>query len=148
MVRLEATVDIVPLTEVGSHFRQTADAQSAGEFQLEPFIVGQVDDHGVFIEASELWRVVRIAENWMKECFACALYDDVLECLRDENAAPKRETSSGIRLKVSEKGAVSIYGMGRFPVTLYKGQWMKLLDISDDIRAFIAANKAQLKTKD
>jgi hypothetical protein len=46
VVRLEATVDIVPLTEVGSHFRQTADAQSAGEFQLEPFIVGQVDDHG------------------------------------------------------------------------------------------------------
>ena len=73
VVRLEATVDIVPLTEVGSHFRQTADAQSAGEFQLEPFIVGQVDDHGVFIEASELWRVIRIAENWMKECFACAL---------------------------------------------------------------------------
>ena len=109
VVRLEATVDIVPLTEVGSHFRQTADAQSAGEFQLEPFIVGQVDDHGVFIEASELWRVIRIAENWMKECFACALYDDVLECLRDENAALKRGTSSGIRLKVSEKGAVLLH---------------------------------------
>jgi hypothetical protein len=83
----------------------------------------------------------------MKECFACALYDDVLECLRDENAALKRGTSSGIRLKVSEKGAVSIYGMGRFPVTLYKEQWLKLLDTSDDIRAFIAANKAQLKTR-
>jgi hypothetical protein len=49
---------------------------------------------------------------------------------------------------VSEKGAVSIYGMGRFPVTLYKEQWLKLLDMSDDIRAFISANEAQLKAKD
>jgi len=48
----------------------------------------------------------------------------------------------------SEKGALSIYGMGRFPVTLYKEQWLKLLDMLDDIRAFIAANDAQLKTKD
>jgi hypothetical protein len=51
-------------------------------------------------------------------------------------------------MKVSEKGAVSIYGMERFPVTLYKEQWLKLLDMSADIRAFIAANEAQLKKKD
>jgi hypothetical protein len=50
-------------------------------------------------------------------------------------------------MKVSEKGAVSIHGMGRFPVTLYKEQWLKLLDMSDDIRAFTAANEVQLKTK-
>jgi hypothetical protein len=71
-----------------------------------------------------------------------------LERLRKENAALKRESTSGIRLKVSEKGAVSVYGMGRFPVTLYKEQWLKLLDMSSDIRAFIAANEAQLKAKD
>jgi hypothetical protein len=71
-----------------------------------------------------------------------------LERLRNENAALKKGASSGIRLKVSEKGAVSVYGMGRFPVTLYKEQWLKLLDMSDDIRAFIAANEAQLKAKD
>jgi len=71
-----------------------------------------------------------------------------LERLRNENAALKKGASSGIRLKVSEKGAVSIYGMGRFPVTLYKEQWLKLLDMSADIRAFIAANEAQLKAKD
>jgi hypothetical protein len=71
-----------------------------------------------------------------------------LERLRSENAALKRGASSGARMKVSEKGALSIYGMGRFPVTLYKEQWLKLLDMSDDIRAFIAANEAQLKTKD
>ena len=71
-----------------------------------------------------------------------------LERLRKENEALKKEASSSIRMKVSEKGAVSIYGMGRFPVTLYKEQWLKLLDMSDDIRAFIAANEAQLKTKE
>jgi hypothetical protein len=71
-----------------------------------------------------------------------------LERLRKENAALKRGASSGIRLKVSEKGAVSVYGMGRFPVTLYKEQWLKLLDVSNDIRAFIVANEAKLKAKD
>ena len=50
-------------------------------------------------------------------------------------------------MKVSEKGARSIYGMGRFPVTLYKEQWLKLLKMSDDIRAFNVANDGQLKTK-
>jgi hypothetical protein len=70
-----------------------------------------------------------------------------LERLRQENAALKKGAVSGLRLKVSEKGAVSVYGMGRFPVTLYKEQWLRLLDMSDDIRAFISANEAQLKSK-
>jgi hypothetical protein len=71
-----------------------------------------------------------------------------LERLRNENAALKKGASSSIRLKVSEKGALSVYGMGRFPVTLYKEQWLKLLDMFDDIRAFIVTNDAQLKSKD
>jgi len=50
-------------------------------------------------------------------------------------------------LKVSEKGGVSVYGLGRFPVTLYKEQWMKLLDVADGIRAFIRSNEASLTTK-
>jgi hypothetical protein len=70
-----------------------------------------------------------------------------LERLRQENATLKKGAASGLRLKVSEKGALSVYGMGRFPVTLYKEQWLKLLNIADDIRAFIAANEGQLKTK-
>ncbi len=71
-----------------------------------------------------------------------------LERLRSENAALKKGASTGITMKVSEKGALSVYGMGRFPVTLYKEQWLKLLGLSEDIRAFIAANDAQLKTKE
>lgn len=70
-----------------------------------------------------------------------------LERLRNENAALKKGAAAGITMKVSEKGALSIYGMGRFPVTLYKEQWLKLLDLSEDIRKFIAANEGQLKTK-
>jgi len=71
-----------------------------------------------------------------------------LERLRKENQALKKGASSSIRMKVSEKGAVSIYGLGRFPVTLYKEQWSKLLDMAEDIRDFIAAHEAQLKAKD
>ena len=71
-----------------------------------------------------------------------------LERLRSENAALKQGAASGVRMKVSEKGGVSVYGMGRFPVTLYKEQWLKLLDMSDEIRAFIAENEARLKAKD
>jgi len=70
-----------------------------------------------------------------------------LERLRNENAALKKGAATGISMKVSEKGGLSIYGMGRFPVTLYKEQWLKLLDMADDIRKFIAANDAQLKAK-
>ena len=76
--------------------------------------------------------------------------DDVkkeLERLRNENAALKKGAATGITMKVSEKGGLSVYGMGRFPITLYKEQWLKLLDMSDAIRTFIAANEATLKAK-
>jgi hypothetical protein len=71
-----------------------------------------------------------------------------LERLRKENAALKKGAAGGVSMKVSEKGALSVYGMGRFPVTLYKEQWLKLLGMSDDIRAFIATNEGHLKTKE
>jgi hypothetical protein len=71
-----------------------------------------------------------------------------LERLRNENAALKKGAATGVTMKVSEKGALSIYGMGRFPVTLYKEQWLKLLAMSDDIQAFIVANEGRLKTKE
>jgi hypothetical protein len=68
--------------------------------------------------------------------------------LRAENESLKKAGSRGISLKVSQKGAVSLYGMGRFPVTLYKEQWVKILDMSDVIRAFIADNDSALKAKE
>ena len=71
-----------------------------------------------------------------------------LERLRKENEALKQGTTKRVYLKVSEKGGLSVYGLGRFPVTLYKEQWSKLLDMSDEIRNFIAANDAALKTKE
>ena len=70
-----------------------------------------------------------------------------LERLRRENEALKRKTERGISLKVSAKGAVSLYGLGRFPVTLYKEQWTRALDMADEIRAFIAEHDGELKTK-
>jgi len=78
--------------------------------------------------------------------------DDVeseLERLRAENAALKASSArrGGVSFKVSEKGGVSVYGLGRFPVTLYKEQWAKLLDLADDLRAFIKAHEAELKSK-
>jgi len=71
-----------------------------------------------------------------------------LERLRAENERLKKRSSRGVTMKVSEKGGLSVYGLGRFPVTLYKEQWIRLLDMSEDIRAFMRENDAQLKSKD
>jgi hypothetical protein len=71
-----------------------------------------------------------------------------LERLRQENTRLKQRGSKGVSMKVSEKGGVSVYGLGRFPVTLYKEQWEKLLDMADDIRAFILDNQGKLKLKE
>jgi hypothetical protein len=70
-----------------------------------------------------------------------------LERLRAENAALKDRTRRGVSLKVSEKGGVSVYGLGRFPITLYKEQWQRLLAMRDEITQFIAENEDRLKTK-
>jgi len=71
-----------------------------------------------------------------------------LERLKAENAALKARGSRAVSLKVSEKGGVSVYGLGRFPVTLYKEQWAKLLEVAGEIRAFIAEHEAELKAKE
>ena len=71
-----------------------------------------------------------------------------LEKLKAENAALKARGSRAVSMKVSEKGALSVYGLGRFPVTLYQEQWTKLLDLADDIRAFIRENEGKLKKKE
>ena len=71
-----------------------------------------------------------------------------IDRLRDENERLKARQSRAVTLKVSEKGGLSVYGLGRFPVTLYKEQWTKLLDMAEDIRAFLKENDAKLKTKE
>lgn len=71
-----------------------------------------------------------------------------LERLRAENASLKKSPRGQTSLKVSEKGALSVYGLGRFPVTLYREQWEKLLAMADQIRAFIQENDQALKKKE
>ena len=71
-----------------------------------------------------------------------------LERLRAENAQLKNKDKGGLTLKVSEKGAVSLYGMGRFPATLYKEQWLRVLASAPEIEAFIHENESRLKTKE
>jgi hypothetical protein len=65
--------------------------------------------------------------------------------LEKKAAGPKR--SGALEFRVGEKGGVSVYGLGRFPVTLYYEQWNRLLGVADDLRAFLEENKPRLKLK-
>jgi len=71
-----------------------------------------------------------------------------IEALKAENAKLKEARNAKISFKVSEKGAVSCYGMGRFPVTLYKGQWERLIEIIPQLQKFIAENASKLAVKE
>ncbi len=77
--------------------------------------------------------------------------EEKLARLEVENARLREQVEQRkpgqLRLKVSEKGGLSVYGLGRFPVTLYKEQWLKLLGYADEIRSFLKENDAQLKAK-
>jgi hypothetical protein len=68
--------------------------------------------------------------------------------LRAENESLKQKRNTSVSMKVSEKGAVSVYGLGRFPVTLYQEQWQKLLALADEIKTFIEENRSKLKVKE
>jgi len=71
-----------------------------------------------------------------------------IERLRAENERLRKAGNTKLPMKVSEKGALSVYGMGRFPVTLYKEQWLRLLAMAEDIKALIEANNDNLKSKE
>ena len=80
-----------------------------------------------------------------------ATQDELLQRLAQleaENERLKAGSRKGISMKVSEKGGLSVYGLGRFPITLYPEQWTRLLGMADDIRTFIEENRARLKWKD
>jgi hypothetical protein len=72
---------------------------------------------------------------------------DELDRLRAEVAALKASQQKGLRLQVSAKGAVSLYGIRRFPVTFYVEEWEQILGMAEDIKSFMAENKAGLKRK-
>ncbi len=68
--------------------------------------------------------------------------------IQTKNGSLKNKDKGSLRIKVSEKGAVSLYGLGRFPVTLYKEQWLRILAIAEVIEVFIRENDSRLKAKD
>ncbi|RPH72146.1 MAG: hypothetical protein EHM78_04545 [Myxococcaceae bacterium] len=70
-----------------------------------------------------------------------------LERLKAENETLRTRRSGAVSMKVSEKGGLSVYGLGRFPVTLYQEQWLKLLDMGEEIRAFIQQHQSELKKR-
>jgi hypothetical protein len=72
----------------------------------------------------------------------------MIASLRAENAALAAKKERKLSFKVSEKGAVSVYGLSaRFPTTLYKGQWDRLIAVIPELQAFMAANEAKLAVK-
>ncbi|MEO8127321.1 MAG: hypothetical protein ABJF23_20535 [Bryobacteraceae bacterium] len=73
---------------------------------------------------------------------------DELEQLRKQKAVREAQDKKGISFKVSEKGGVSVYGLGRFPVTLYQEQWLRLFTEVENLKTFIEENKPRLKTKE
>mgnify|MGYP005813689423 CR=1 FL=1 len=75
-------------------------------------------------------------------------YDELKAQLAELQKQVTGKRSGNLDFRVSEKGAVSVYGLGRFPVTLYYEQWTRLLDRADDLRTFLEDNKGKLKLKE
>ena len=74
--------------------------------------------------------------------------EEKLARLEAENKFLQQKRGGQLFMKVSEKGGLSVYGLGRFPVTLYKEQWKRLLDISEEIKTFLKENDHLLKGKE
>jgi hypothetical protein len=75
-------------------------------------------------------------------------YDELKSELEKLKAQKEKVRTGELSFKVSEKGAVSVYGLGRFPVTLYQEQWVRLLGVSEDLKTFIKENASKLKVKE
>jgi hypothetical protein len=75
-------------------------------------------------------------------------YEEMKARLAELEKQVTKGRSGTLEFRVSEKGGVSVYGLGRFPVTLYFEQWIRLLDQADQLRAFLQENKAKLKLKE
>jgi hypothetical protein len=100
-------------------------------------------DSTFFIAPSIMWLHLNHRGNFMSE----PTYEELKARLAElEKQGPKRTGS--LEFRVSEKGGVSVYGLGRFPVTLYYEQWTRLLDATEKLKEFIEDNKSKLKLKD
>jgi hypothetical protein len=75
-------------------------------------------------------------------------YEELKARLEELEKKKTGQRSGALEFRVGEKGGVSVYGLGRFPVTLYYEQWIRLLDRTEDLRAFLEENKGKLKLKD
>lgn len=75
-------------------------------------------------------------------------YEELKARLAELEKQSSTRRTGALEFRVSEKGGVSVYGLGRFPVTLYYEQWTRLLDQSDQLRSFLADNKEKLKLKE
>jgi hypothetical protein len=73
---------------------------------------------------------------------------DLIALVLKQQAALTAKNTAKLTFKVSEKGAVSVYGLGRFPITLYASQWARVISVSKDLANFIEVNKGNLATKD
>jgi hypothetical protein len=74
--------------------------------------------------------------------------EELLARIAELEKKAERPKKGSLEFRVGEKGGVSVYGLGRFPVTLYYEQWIRLLDVSKDLRDFLEENKSRLKLKD
>ncbi len=74
--------------------------------------------------------------------------EELLARIAELEKKAERPKKGSLEFRVGEKGGVSVYGLGRFPVTLYYEQWIRLLDVSNDLREFLEENKPRLKLKD
>ena len=75
-------------------------------------------------------------------------YEELKSRLAELEKQQGQRRTGSLEFRIGEKGGVSVYGLGRFPVTLYYEQWIRLLDMSKDLREFLEANKHKLKLKD
>ncbi|MGA3317562.1 MAG: hypothetical protein ABSC64_14115 [Candidatus Korobacteraceae bacterium] len=92
----------------------------------------------------ELFEAENAAHSQRRRSTSEPTYEELKARLAELEAKQQR----GLTFKVSDKGGVSVYGLGRFPVTLYYEQWVRLLDMSKELREFIEQNKSNLKMKD
>jgi hypothetical protein len=123
----------------GGGFRVALNELSSVLIEMNSIAHSQCHEREEACSLSRLWRLNSMALETLQQKIAR---------LEAENDALKSKGSKKLTFKVSEKGALSVYGMGRFPVTLYRQQWERLIEVIPELQAFIKANSDRLTTKE